>query len=416
MKKILFISLLLICAGMAQAQLKVDSLGRIGLSTSSTQYQSSVYLPMTRNKGLFLDYTGGMSGTIYGLQVQSSLNNNYLYNIHSRITRSSQSYGPGYGVYSIAMGANTSTSGSNSYSFYGLITGKGAAVYGGVSGNSYYELSTSYAGYFNGLTHIQGDLSVSGNISGVLLTSSISPSESSPMQSIQELSSRNGLCEGLLGLTAKSFYYKPPRQADGVDEDVEDSFSADAKNPETQLKSESIEPTLSSMEKQIYSKQHYSLSADELEAIFPDLVYENEDGSKSINYVEMVPILVQAIGELSAKVAVLEGKDGAVRKVAARTTGIDTANSSVEFQALGQNKPNPFGTSTEIEVSVPESVQSAFVYVYDLQGKKVQQVNLTARGRQTVQLNATSLADGMYLYSLIADGKVVETRRMIVEK
>ena len=46
----------------------------------------------------------------------------------------------------------------------------------------------------------------------------------------------------------------------------------------------------------------------------------------------------------------------------------------------------------------------------------MQQVNLTARGRQTVQLNATSLADGMYLYSLIADGKVVETRRMIVEK
>jgi len=33
---------------------------------------------------------------------------------------------------------------------------------------------------------------------------------------------------------------------------------------------------------------------------------------------------------------------------------------------------------------VPESVQSAFVYVYDLQGKKVQQVNLTARGKQTV--------------------------------
>ena len=80
MKKILFTALLLISAGMAQAQLKVDSLGRIGLSISSTQYQSSVYLPMTRNKGLFLDYTGGMSGTIYGLQVQSSLNNNYLLN------------------------------------------------------------------------------------------------------------------------------------------------------------------------------------------------------------------------------------------------------------------------------------------------------------------------------------------------
>jgi len=67
-------------------------------------------------------------------------------------------------------------------------------------------------------------------------------------------------------------------------------------------------------------------------------------------------------------------------------------------------------------VSVPESVQYAFVYVYDLQGKKVQQVDITARGKQTVKVDAANLAEGMYLYSLIADGKVVETRRMIVEK
>ena len=172
---------------------------------------------------------------------------------------------------------------------------------------------------------------------------------------------------------------------------------------------------LNAIGKQIYAKQHYSLSADELEAIFPDLVYENEDGSKSINYVEMVPILVQAIGELKAEINELRGNESA-RKVSAKATAINDVEGSVEVLALGQNKPNPFGTSTEIEVSVPESVQSAFVYVYDLQGKKVQQVNLTARGRQTVQLNATSLVDGMYLYSLVADGRVVETRRMIVEK
>ena len=172
---------------------------------------------------------------------------------------------------------------------------------------------------------------------------------------------------------------------------------------------------LSFMEKQVLVKRHFTLDAEQIEKLFPDLVYENEDGSKSINYVEMVPILVQAIGELKAEINELKGNESA-RKVAAKTTGINDVDGSVEVLALGQNKPNPFGTTTDIEVTVPENVQSAFVYVYDLQGKKVQQVNLTARGRQTVQLNATSLSDGMYLYSLIADGKVVETRRMIVEK
>ena len=125
----------------------------------------------------------------------------------------------------------------------------------------------------------------------------------------------------------------------------------------------------------------------------------------------MVPILVQAIGEL--KNEILEMRGGAARKVA---TNVDGVGEGVQVLSLGQNRPNPFGTTTDIEVTVPENVQSAFVYVYDLQGKEVQQVDITGRGKQTVQLNAADLADGMYLYSLIADGQVVETRRMIVKK
>ena len=45
----------------------------------------------------------------------------------------------------------------------------------------------------------------------------------------------------------------------------------------------------------------------------------------------------------------------------------------------------------------------------------MQQIDIPVRGKQNVQLDASALTDGMYLYSLIADGKVVQTRRMIVE-
>ena len=155
------------------------------------------------------------------------------------------------------------------------------------------------------------------------------------------------------------------------------------------------------------------MDADQLEEIFPDLVYENEDGSKSINYVEMVPILVQAIKELKNELNELKGTKTAKRLK--KANGVNVAETE-QLLSLGQNKPNPFSTATDIEVSVPESVQTAFLYVYDLQGKKVQQVDIDGRGKQTVKLDATDLAEGMYLYGLIADGKVVETRRMIVEK
>ena len=55
---------------------------------------------------------------------------------------------------------------------------------------------------------------------------------------------------------------------------------------------------LSFIEKQIYSRQHYGLSADELEAIFPDLVYENEDYLEELGE-ETVEILYPGIDNFS---------------------------------------------------------------------------------------------------------------------
>ena len=420
MKKILFTALLLISADMVNAQLQVDSLGNT--------FMGNRYVPETiRNTTkTTISSIDACTNTLY-LQSEGCTSAN---NSENRVALNALSKGYKskyvYGVKSIVYSYPSSPTSRTGYRFgvVGLASGgldgqnfglygaspinNGAGVYGTTTGSishiSMPTLDGQYAGYFNGLTKVHGNLVVSGNISGTLLSRT---AESSP-RSINSLSNYV-LSSQLHGLTANTFYIDSPEPIKTLAVSASEEEDADTKEEVD------TEP-MGKMEKQIYSKQHYSLSADELEAIFPDLVYENEDGTKSINYVEMVPILVQAIGELSAKVAALEGKDGSVKKVAAKTTGINDVDGSVDVLALGQNKPNPFGTSTEIEVSVPESVQSAFVYVYDLQGKKVQQVNLTARGKQTVQLNAADLTDGMYLYSLIADGKVVETRRMIVEK
>ena len=183
------------------------------------------------------------------------------------------------------------------------------------------------------------------------------------------------------------------------------------------IKSSTASKDRNPIAQQCLSKQHYGFNADELEEVFPDLVYDNEDGTKSINYVEMVPILVQAINELNVKIEALENGNTSAKKIETQAaTNIDEIGDNVTLLALGQNKPNPFGTSTSIEVSIPDDVKSAFIYVYDLTGKKLQQIDITARGKQTVTINASAFTDGMYLYSLIADGMVVETRRMIVEK
>lgn len=296
--------------------------------------------------------------------------------------------------------AGYGTSGYN-YGVYGqLIDNKyGAAVYGTTNATEYgIPTGGRYAGYFHGPVKVDGALTVTGNINGVLLNTV--PASTS----IESLRLANHVVYSQLGrLKVQTHYIESPEVIAG---NHNSQWIADSDTIEVAI-------PLSSMEKQVLSKQHYGLDADQLEEVFPDLVYECEDGTKGINYVEMVPILVQAINELSEKIAILEN-DG--RKMVRTTTDTATQSEDVQLLFLGQNKPNPFSSQTSVEVTIPVDVQTAFIYVYDLNGKKLQQVDISARGKQNIQLSSTGLDEGMYLYSLIADGKVVETRRMIVEK
>jgi hypothetical protein len=52
-------------------------------------------------------------------------------------------------------------------------------------------------------------------------------------------------------------------------------------------------------------KIHYGLIAQEMEQVYPDLVY-NDKGSKTINYVELIPILLLKIKDLQEQIDVLK--------------------------------------------------------------------------------------------------------------
>ena len=65
-------------------------------------------------------------------------------------------------------------------------------------------------------------------------------------------------------------------------------------------------------------------------------------------------------------------------------------------------------------MTVPESVGHATIMVYTLEGKQLKNIQVNNRGEVTVKLLGNELSAGMYLYALIADGKVVDTKRMIL--
>lgn len=80
---------------------------------------------------------------------------------------------------------------------------------------------------------------------------------------------------------------------------------------------------------------------------------------------------------------------------------------------LEQNAPNPFAESTTISYYVPETVNEAQINIYDVAGRLLQKISVGERGAGDLIVDTHNLADGVYTYSIIADGKLVDTKRMI---
>ncbi len=98
---------------------------------------------------------------------------------------------------------------------------------------------------------------------------------------------------------------------------------------------------------------------------------------------------------------------------------IESSNQSMvqsDVATLSQNAPNPFNQNTTIGYYLPSSVTNAVIYVYNLQGIQISSIPLNERGNGSVVVYANSLPAGMYIYSLITDGNVIDTKRMILTK
>jgi hypothetical protein len=79
---------------------------------------------------------------------------------------------------------------------------------------------------------------------------------------------------------------------------------------------------------------------------------------------------------------------------------------------LGQNYPNPAKSKTEIVVEFKTS--EAVLRIYDVLGKKVEEI-IVSSDKKTITIDVSDYKEGIYLYSIEADGQKV-TKRMTVRK
>jgi trimeric autotransporter adhesin len=147
---------------------------------------------------------------------------------------------------------------------------------------------------------------------------------------------------------------------------------------------------------------------------------QNEKDPYSIRYSEFVVPLVKAVQELSAK---LEQQNIAhqeeiaeLKQQLSKYEGREIGISGQTGSRLLQNTPNPFSTDTEIKMTLSESTRHASIVIYNLEGKQLKNLQVNERGDTSIKISGNELDAGMYLYTLIIDGKVADTKRLILTK
>lgn len=143
------------------------------------------------------------------------------------------------------------------------------------------------------------------------------------------------------------------------------------------------------------------------------------NGKKAIAYSEIIPLLVEAIKKQQNEIDELkQAKTVQTRSVIGEDEDKQSDMNSLMDERLKaklySNIPNPFKERTTISFFILETAYGASIHIYNLQGKQIKQVNIEERGNGSAVINGYELTPGMYMYTLIVDGKEIDTKKMIL--
>jgi hypothetical protein len=155
--------------------------------------------------------------------------------------------------------------------------------------------------------------------------------------------------------------------------------------------------------------KHLGLIAQEVEKIIPELVRVTPDGTLAVEYYSIIGLLIEAMKEQNNMIN--NYYQNPANKVKSKPD-----KETLRFEeenVLFQNKPNPFKNNCLIKYKVALSRKDATIMIFDMQGSLIKSYkDLKDEGEITIFGN--ELKPGMYFYSLVVDGKEIDTLRMIL--
>lgn len=192
----------------------------------------------------------------------------------------------------------------------------------------------------------------------------------------------------------------------------------------------------------------YGFLAQDVMGVIPEVVDTHEvHGVMTMDYIQIIPLLAGAIKEQSETIDSLQEQITAIQSTcctqqinrSTNTVSNDSlqkeltqlkqeltylrenccrsslAEPQVSSDYLSQNIPNPFEGTTTIPFVIITKYQNSYIKIYTLNGEELKSFRINNEDKQIV-LNLQDLKSGMYLYSLICDGKLIDSKKMILSK
>jgi len=179
-------------------------------------------------------------------------------------------------------------------------------------------------------------------------------------------------------------------------------------------------------------KDQVGLVAQDLKKVAPELVstftYEEEnEEAKVVSSEDYLMIsessikymLINAVKEQQETITTLEERISKMEALLNNNTDLPNTSQTVELGVSGQllqNQPNPFNETTTIKYTLPQNSKDATMQIMDMNGRVIKTAQLSDVRSGELVIKAEELGAGTYTYTLIVDGQVVDTKKMVLTK
>lgn len=166
--------------------------------------------------------------------------------------------------------------------------------------------------------------------------------------------------------------------------------------------------------------------AQDMQNVMPELVKADDDGMLAVNYVGVIPVLVEAlkeqhevIAEKETRIAALEAQNTELQSRLARieaALGIaaDRQTDVKTEPVSAKASPNPTSGLVNIDLQNTATAKSVVVNIVDATGRQVAARN--AAGASSLQFDLSQLPAGVYVAQIVADGKMVSSNKVQLVK